>query len=115
HGEERNHQSQPQDAPAALGDGAPILEEVELLFTGRGRRSISLLQPALERQVVHQKKLSSTVTMSPGSTTVLRSTLFAACFWSSSRMMFILSRDARSLKPPATEIALRTVMPGENG
>src|SRR5450759_2566138 len=59
-----------------------------------------------------QKKLSSTVTVSPGAMGDFKSILAGVLVLSFSRTTKILLVDARSLKPPAIDTALRTFNPG---
>lgn len=116
HRQNRDEDRQAQNAPSTLGDRTPIFEQVEGFVLRLNRyRGFDRLKPLLKGQVVHQKKLSSMVRMSPGKIAAFRSTRRGVCLGSSSRMMLIFSREARSLKPPAMVIALRTVKPGENG
>ena len=110
-GQQGNDAGKAQDRPFIIQHNAQIFAQIRPVILlpfgrgepGRGRfRGVGLVQ----------KKLSSTVIISPGRMKSSSSAGAGRASGSVSWMMLILSLEARSRKPPAIEIALRTVTPG---
>ena len=109
-GQQGNDAGKAQDRPFIIQHDAQIFAQVRPVIllpfgrdAGRGRfLGVGLVQ----------KKLSSTVIISPGRMKSSSSAGAGRASGSVSWMTLILSLEARSRKPPAIEIALRTVTPG---